>query len=98
MIDVQQTDAFRLWLAGLKDRRAVARIDAGIRRLLLGNPGDTKSVATGIHELLIDHGPGYRVYYTWRGTALIVLLAGGDKRSQQRDIRRAETIARAFEG
>jgi putative addiction module killer protein len=98
MIDVQQTDEFRRWLGGLRDRRAVARIDARIRRLALGNPGDTKSVATGIHELRIDHGPGYRVYYMRCGAALILLLAGGDKRSQQRDIRRAETIARDLEG
>lgn len=94
MPDIQQTDDFRRWLAGLRDTRAIARVDARIRRLALGNPGDVKPVAAGIYELRIDYGPGYRVYYLRRDAALILLLAGGDKRSQQRDIRRAEAMAR----
>lgn len=97
MFEIRQTEDFRRWVAGLRDRRAVARIDARVRRLSLGNPGDAKAVSGSIHELRIDYGPGYRIYYLRRGAALILLLVGGDKRSQQRDIRRAEAIARDLE-
>jgi putative addiction module killer protein len=87
--DIRQTDFYARWFERLRDERARARILARIRRLSLGNPGDVRSVGGGVSELRIDHGPGYRVYYCTRGDALIVLLAGGDKRSQARDIRTA---------
>jgi len=96
MPDVRQTVSFARWLAGLRDRRAVARINARIRRLSLGNPGDVKPVGEGVSELRIDYGPGYRVYFVQRGPDLIVLLAGGDKRLQDRDIALALTLTRAL--
>src|SRR5689334_3731330 len=99
MIEIRRTTEFTDWLHGLKDRRAAARIGARIVRLAAGNPGDTKSTsATGIHELRVDYGPGYRVYFTYRGPVVVVLLAGGDKRTQSRDIRRAAAIAATLEG
>ena len=88
--------SFARWLAGVRDRRAVARINARIRRLSLGNPGDVKPVGEGVSELRIDYGPGYRVYFVQRGPDLILLLAGGDKRSQDRDIAAALALARAL--
>jgi putative addiction module killer protein len=96
MPDVRQTVSFARWLAGVRDRRAVARINARIRRLSLGNPGDVKPVGEGVSELRIDYGPGYRVYFVQRGPELIVLLAGGDKRSQDRDIALAIALAQAL--
>lgn len=86
MSEIRQTGFYARWFERLRDERARARILARIRRLSLGNPGDVRSVGGGVSELRIDHGPGYRVYYCTRGDALIVLLAGGDKRSQARDI------------
>lgn len=86
MIEIRQTDEFVTWLKELRDRQAVARINVRIRRLSLGNPGDVKPVGDGVSELRIDHGPGYRVYFVTRGTTVIVLLCGGDKRNQDRDI------------
>jgi len=94
MIQVRQTDEYRKWFAELGDRRARARIDVRIRRLSLGNPGDVRPVGEGVSELRIDYGPGYRVYFVQRGQALVVLLAGGDKRTQDRDIKRALFLAR----
>jgi putative addiction module killer protein len=96
MPEVRQTEKFALWLAGLSDGRAVARINARIRRLSLGNPGDVKPVGEGISEMRIDYGPGYRVYFVQRGAALVILLAGGDKGSQGRDIEAARQLARAL--
>jgi putative addiction module killer protein len=78
----------------LHDRQARARINARIRRLSLGNPGDVKPVGEGVSELRIDYGPGYRVYFVRRGDTLVVLLAGGDKRTQGRDIQTALELAR----
>jgi len=78
----------------LRDRQARARIDARILRLSLGNPGDVKPVGEGVSELRIDYGAGYRIYFAQRGEALVILLAGGDKRTQDRDIRKALELAR----
>jgi len=94
MPEVRQTEVFARWLAGLRDRRARARIQARIDRLEIGNPGDVKPTGGGISEMRIDYGPGYRVYFVERGTALVVLLAGGDKRTQDRDIATARELAR----
>jgi putative addiction module killer protein len=82
------------WLAGLRDVLARARINARIRRAELGNLGDVKSVGLGVSEIRIDHGPGYRVYFTQRDQMLIVLLCGGDKRTQASDIKRSQRMAR----
>jgi putative addiction module killer protein len=94
VIEIRQTDEYAQWFAKLRDRRARARILARIRRLSLGNPGDAEPVGEGVSEMRIDYGPGYRVYYKQQSETLIVLLAGGDKRSQQRDIRKAKELAR----
>jgi len=94
MIEVRQTDVYALWMARLRDRRARAKINIRIRRLSLGNPGDVKAVDGGLSELRIDYGPGYRVYFVHRGEKVVILLAGGDKRTQSRDIRTAQTLAR----
>jgi len=93
MIQIQQTDAYAKWFAGLRDRVARARIDIRIRRLSLGNAGDVKPVGEGVSELRVDHGPGYRVYFIQRGEVVIVLLAGGDKSTQDKDIRNAKALA-----
>lgn len=89
MIEIRQTEVYSQWFDVLRDRQAKARINVRIRRLSTGNPGDVKSVGKGVSELRINYGPGYRVYYTQRGETLIILLAGGDKRTQQRDIKTA---------
>ncbi|WP_434618233.1 type II toxin-antitoxin system RelE/ParE family toxin [Azospirillum sp. B2RO_4] len=94
MIEIRQTDRFAAWIESLRDDRARMRIEVRIRRLQLGNPGDAKPVGEGVSELRIDYGPGYRVYFIQRGDTLIVLLAGGDKRSQDRDIAAAVALAR----
>jgi putative addiction module killer protein len=94
MILIRQTEAYANWFSGLRDRVAKARIDIRIRRLSLGNAGDAKSVGDGVSELRIDHGPGYRVYFIQRGELVIVLLAGGDKSTQDKDIRHAKALAR----
>ena len=93
MVEARQTERFVRWLAGLRDLRARAKVLARIERLIGGNPGDVKSVGGGVSEMRIDYGPGYRVYYATRGSELIVLLAGGDKRSQSRDIKTALRLA-----
>ena len=98
MIVVRQTEVFASWLRILRDRRAVARILVRIDRLSLGNAGDARPVGEGVSEMRIDYGPGYRVYFVRRGNALVVLLAGGDKSSQDRDIRSARDLARSLGG
>lgn len=94
MIEVRQTEVYYRWFNGLRDRQARARINARIRRLSLGNPGDAKPVGAGVSEMRIDYGPGYRVYFIQRGRALVVLLAGGDKHTQDQDIKTALDLAR----
>ncbi len=93
MIEVRETYVFARWFAGLRDTRARARILVRIRRLSLGNPGDVKPVGAGVSEMRIDYGSGYRVYYTSRGSRLVILLGGGDKRSQASDIAAAIELA-----
>jgi len=93
MFEIIQSETFKRWRDGIKDRQALARINARIRRLAGGNPGDVKPVRAGVSELRIDYGPGYRVYFIRRGPLVIVLLAGGDKRTQDADIERAISIA-----
>ena len=94
MIEIRQTEVYANWFARLRDRQARARIDARIRCLSLGNPGDVKPVGEGVSELRLDYGPGYRVYFVQRGPLLIILLAGGDKSTQSRDIQTALELAR----
>lgn len=93
MLEIIKTETFERWLLGLKDRMARARIQARIRRVSLGNLGDMKPLRNGVFELRIDYGPGYRVYCIRRGPLIIVLLAGGDKRTQEADIDNAITIS-----
>ena len=93
MTEVRQTEEFSAWLHGLRDPDAVARVVARIRRMEQGNPGDARSVGEGVMEMRIPYGPGYRVYYLHRGAQIVILLCGGDKRTQRRDIKRAQTLA-----
>lgn len=94
MIEVRQTEAYSQWFNGLRDRQARARIDVRIRRLSMGNPGDVKPVGRGVSELRIDYGSGYRVYFIQRGDTLIILLTGGDKSTQDQDIKIALDLAK----
>lgn len=94
MLEIRQTIEYSERFDGLRDRQAQARINSRIRRLSLGNPGDVRPVGHGVSELRIEHGPGYRVYFVQHGAVLVVLLAGGDKRTQDRDIQTALALAR----
>jgi putative addiction module killer protein len=94
VFEIRQTARYARWFASLRDGRARVRIEARIRRLSLGNFGDVRPVGEGVSEMRIDYGPGYRVYFVQRGAALVVLLAGGDKRTQDRDIETARALAR----
>jgi len=94
MLEVRQTDTFASWLRALKDANAVVRIAARIRRLELGNLGDVKPVGEGVSELRIDYGPGYRIYFILQGNTVVILLCGGDKRTQNKDIRTAKQMAK----
>lgn len=98
MIRVRQTETFRDWLADLRDRKAAARVTARIGRLSMGNPGDVKAVGGGVSELRIDYGPGYRLYFRRVGQEIVLLLCGGDKSTQDRDIKRAKAMAPDSEG
>lgn len=93
MIEIRQTEVYANWFANLRDHQARARIDVRIRRLSLGNPGDVKPVGKGVSELRINYGPGYRVYFVQRGQQLVILLADGDKHTQERDIQTALELA-----
>lgn len=93
MYEIIKSDTFDRWLTNLRDRHARLRVQSRIDRLSIGNPGDVKPVGSGVSELRIDYGPGYRVYFMQRGPVLLVLLAGGDKRTQDADIKHAINIA-----
>jgi putative addiction module killer protein len=93
MIELKQTDTFRKWRTKLKDERALAMIASRLDRLAFGNAGDLKPVGQGVSELRIDYGPGYRAYFQRRGKTIIILLCGGDKRTQDRDIKTAKRLA-----
>jgi putative addiction module killer protein len=94
MIEIRQTGVYSKWFSALINRQARARINARIRRLSLGNFGDVKPVGEGVSELRIDYGPGYRIYFVQRGQTIVILLAGGDKKTQERDINTALKLAR----
>jgi putative addiction module killer protein len=94
MIEIRKTDVFVKWLDSLNDINARTRVLVRIERLAAGNPGDVKPVGEGVSELRISYGPGYRIYYKKTGRTLIILLAGGDKSSQVKDIKTAIRLAR----
>jgi putative addiction module killer protein len=94
MVEVRQTEVFSNWLRRLSDQNARARIQIRIRRISLGNFGDMKPVGEGVSELRIDYGPGYRVYLQQQGNLLVLLLAGGSKKTQQADIAKAKKLAK----
>ncbi|MBI4559676.1 MAG: type II toxin-antitoxin system RelE/ParE family toxin [Candidatus Hydrogenedentes bacterium] len=94
MTEIRKTYIFAQWLDDLKDVQARARVQARIERLAAGNPGDVQPVGEGVSELRIDYGPGYRVYFKKRGRELIILLVGGDKSTQSKDIKTALRLAR----
>jgi putative addiction module killer protein len=93
MYEVQKTDEFDSWLSALGDQKAIAKIASRIERLSLGNPGDVKPVGEGVSEMRLTYGPGYRVYYKQTGRKIILILCGGDKSTQEHDIKRAKEIA-----
>ena len=94
MVEIRKTDIYAKWLDGLRDARARARVLVRVERLAAGNPGDVKPVGEGVSELQIDYGSGYRVYYKKLGRRVVILLAGGDKRTQTDDVRTALRLAR----
>jgi putative addiction module killer protein len=94
---VKKTDEYREWLDRLRDQAGRARILVRVDRLIHGNPGDHRNLQGGVSELKIDFGPGYRVYYAQRGQQLLLLLIGGDKSSQAKDIAKAQQLAKDFE-
>ena len=97
MIEIRQTDTFRKWFKSLRDPRAKAKISARLRRLSLGNAGDAEPIGDGLSEMRVHQGKGYRVYYVNRGGVLVILLCGGIKTSQQRDIKLAKSIAKKLD-
>jgi putative addiction module killer protein len=94
MVELRKTEIFARWLDGLNDIRARARVLVRIERLAMGHAGDVKPVGEGVSEMRIDYGPGYRVYFKQHGQTVVVLLAGGDKRTQDKDIKTALRLAR----
>ena len=96
MIELKQTETFRKWWTRLKDKRALGAIFARLDRLAYGHAGDAEPVGAGISELRIHYGPGYRVYFQRRGDTVVILLCGGDKSSQSRDIAQAKALAKEF--
>lgn len=97
MMQVEKTDEYGRWIDSLKDKAARARILMRVDRLIHGNPGAHRNLTGGVSELKVDCGPGYRVYYSIRGDRLLLLLVGGDKSTQQRDIKRAITLNHSFQ-
>jgi putative addiction module killer protein len=97
VLTVRLTSEFESWLDGLRDKKAQVRIAARLRQAETGNFGDWKTVGTGVSEMRVNFGPGYRLYFTRKGSILIVMLAGGDKSSQATDIRRAQRILKQLE-
>jgi putative addiction module killer protein len=93
MLEFKQTETFRKWRTRIRDERIRALIASRLDRLAFGHPGDVKPVGQGISELRIDHGPGYRIYFQKQGTTIILLLCGGDKSTQAKDIRTAKRLA-----
>lgn len=98
MFEIIKTDTFDAWLRGLRDRQVVARINARLRHASAGNLGDVAPVGDGVSEMRLFYGPGYRLYFIRRGVALVVLLCGGDKTTQARDIARAKALSNDWEG
>lgn len=96
MIEIRKTEVFGRWMDGLRDIRARARVQVRIERLASGHTGDAKPVGGGVSELRIDYGPGYRVYFTRRANTVVILLAGGDKRTQSADIKTAVRLAKTL--
>jgi putative addiction module killer protein len=94
MTEIRKTATFSKWIDGLRDIRARARVLARVERLAIGHAGDVKPIGEGVSEMRINYGPGYRVYFKKRGRSLVILLAGGDKQSQRRDINTALRLAR----
>lgn len=94
MLEIRKTEVFARWLDGLRDVRARARVQVRIERLATGNAGDVQPVGEGVSEMRIDYGPGYRVYFKKIGREIVILLAGGDKRTQSADIKTAVRLAR----
>ncbi|OGK83501.1 MAG: addiction module antitoxin RelB [Candidatus Rokubacteria bacterium GWC2_70_16] len=94
MLQIRKTETFAQWLDGLRDVRARARVQVRIERLAAGNAGDVEPVGEGVSELRIDYGPGYRVYFKKHGREVVILLAGGDKRTQSADLKTALRLAR----
>jgi putative addiction module killer protein len=97
-MEIRKTEAFERWFARLRDRMAIARIQSRIDRLQLGLSGDIRPLGKGVSEMRIDYGPGYRIYFLQRGLVVVILLAGGDKRTQSRDIKKALEYARMLQG
>jgi putative addiction module killer protein len=97
VIEIRATETFSTWLRALRDDSARAKIAVRTQRLAFGNPGDVRPVGAGVSELRIDYGPGYRVYFVQLGTILIVLLCGGDKSTQDKDIKTALRLAKEME-
>lgn len=93
MVEIIKSDTFDRWLRTLRDSQAKARVEMRIRRLSLGNPGDVQPIGDGLSEMRIDYGPGYRVYYMQKSKVVVLLLCGGDKKTQQKDIAKARKIA-----
>jgi putative addiction module killer protein len=97
MIEIRKTQLYQHWFDGLRNKATRLRVDARVRRLSLGNPGQHRVLTGGVTEMKLDHGPGYRVYYAQRGSELVLLLVGGDKASQQRDIDTAVQLAKEWQ-
>lgn len=94
MLEIRKTDVYAKWLDGLRDARARVRVLVRVERLAAGNPGDVRPVGEGVSELRIDYGPGYRVYFKKQARRIVILLAGGDKRTQSDDVKTALHLAR----